>query len=73
MEYSRTGAVIKGQEKAVVKSRYEEDVLFNNHTVIIYTLCPYKLYFCGNCDFRIFLGILQIMIISNHKWQCHVI
>ena len=35
MEYSRTGAVIKGQEKAVVKSRYEEDVLFNNHTVII--------------------------------------
>lgn len=33
MEYSRTGAVIKGQEKAVIKSRYEEDVLFNNHTV----------------------------------------
>lgn len=38
MEYSRTGAVIKGQEKAVVKSRYEEDVLFNNHTVIMYTI-----------------------------------
>ena len=33
MEYSRTGSVIKGQEKAAVKSRYEEDVLNNNHTV----------------------------------------
>lgn len=33
MEYSRTGVVIKGQEKAVIRSRYEEDVFFNNHTV----------------------------------------
>ena len=33
MEYSRHGTVIKGQEKARVKSRYEEDVYINNHTV----------------------------------------
>uniref|UniRef100_W5K4E3 Pre-mRNA-splicing factor SLU7 n=1 Tax=Astyanax mexicanus TaxID=7994 RepID=W5K4E3_ASTMX len=34
MEYSRHGAVIKGQEKAVARSKYEEDVLLNNHTCI---------------------------------------
>lgn len=33
MEYSRHGAVLKGLEKAVVRSKYEEDVLINNHTV----------------------------------------
>lgn len=33
VEYSRSGAVIKGQERARVKSRYEEDVYINNHTV----------------------------------------
>ena len=33
VEYSRLGNVIKGQEKAVAKSRYEEDVYINNHTV----------------------------------------
>ena len=33
LEYSRTGNVIKGQERAVAKSRYEEDVFANNHTV----------------------------------------
>ena len=33
MEYSRLGNVIKGQEKAVTKSRYEEDVFLSNHTV----------------------------------------
>lgn len=33
VEYSRLGNVIKGQEKAVAKSRYEEDVYNNNHTV----------------------------------------
>ncbi|XP_066505388.1 pre-mRNA-splicing factor SLU7 [Hoplias malabaricus] len=34
VEYSRHGAVIKGQEKAVACSKYEEDVLINNHTCI---------------------------------------
>ncbi|XP_017547487.1 pre-mRNA-splicing factor SLU7 [Pygocentrus nattereri] len=34
VEYSRHGAVIKGQEKAVARSKYEEDVLINNHTCI---------------------------------------
>ncbi|XP_012938333.1 pre-mRNA-splicing factor SLU7, partial [Aplysia californica] len=34
VEYSRTGAVIKGQERAQIKSRYEEDVYPNNHTSV---------------------------------------
>ena len=33
MEYSRHGTVIKGQERAVACSKYEEDVKINNHTV----------------------------------------
>lgn len=33
VEYSRHGAVLKGLEKAVARSKYEEDVLNNNHTV----------------------------------------
>ena len=41
MEYSRTGVVIKGQEKAIAKSRYEEDVYFNNHTVRIIFVVSY--------------------------------
>ena len=32
VEYSRHGSVIKGQEKARAKSRYEEDVYEKNHT-----------------------------------------
>ena len=40
MEYSRTGSVIKGAERAKVKSMYEEDVYINNHSVggILYHL-----------------------------------
>jgi pre-mRNA-processing factor SLU7 len=34
VEYSRTGRVIKGQERAKAKSKYEEDVYTNNHTSI---------------------------------------
>ncbi|XP_075065984.1 pre-mRNA-splicing factor SLU7 [Mixophyes fleayi] len=34
VEYSRHGTVIKGQEKAAARSKYEEDVLINNHTCI---------------------------------------
>uniref|UniRef100_A0A667Z447 Pre-mRNA-splicing factor SLU7 n=1 Tax=Myripristis murdjan TaxID=586833 RepID=A0A667Z447_9TELE len=34
VEYSRHGAVIKGLDKAVARSKYEEDVLINNHTCI---------------------------------------
>ncbi|XP_076468426.1 pre-mRNA-splicing factor SLU7-like isoform X2 [Babylonia areolata] len=34
VEYSRHGTVIKGQEKARVKSRYEEDIHPNNHTSV---------------------------------------
>ena len=35
VEYSRSGNVVKGQERAVAKSRYEEDVFTNNHTVSV--------------------------------------
>jgi pre-mRNA-processing factor SLU7 len=34
VEYSRHGTLLKGQEKARVKSRYEEDVYINNHTTV---------------------------------------
>lgn len=34
VEYSRTGKVVKGQEKAVMQSKYEEDVYINNHTSV---------------------------------------
>ncbi|KAL0973738.1 hypothetical protein UPYG_G00210300 [Umbra pygmaea] len=34
VEYSRHGAVLKGLEKAVARSKYEEDVLLQNHTSI---------------------------------------
>lgn len=33
VEYSRHGTVIKGQERAVACSKYEEDVKIHNHTV----------------------------------------
>ena len=35
IEYSRHGTVIKGQEKAQTRSRYEEDVFPNNHQVAL--------------------------------------
>lgn len=34
VEYSRQGQVIKGTEKAIVRSKYEEDVYVNNHTSV---------------------------------------
>lgn len=34
VEYSRYGKVIKGQEKPIIRSRYEEDVYINNHTTV---------------------------------------
>lgn len=34
VEYSRYGNIIKGAEKEVVRSRYEEDVYINNHTSV---------------------------------------
>lgn len=34
IEYNRQGNVIKGQEKAKVKSKYLEDIYINNHTAI---------------------------------------
>ncbi|XP_014240701.1 pre-mRNA-splicing factor SLU7 [Cimex lectularius] len=33
-EYTRHGTIIKGQEKAIVRSKYEEDVFINNHTSV---------------------------------------
>ncbi|KAI3726682.1 hypothetical protein L1987_66482 [Smallanthus sonchifolius] len=34
VEYDRPGRVIKGQEMALPKSKYEEDVYINNHTTV---------------------------------------
>ncbi|KDN45168.1 hypothetical protein RSAG8_05083, partial [Rhizoctonia solani AG-8 WAC10335] len=34
VEYSRTGQIIKGRERAKVKSKYEEDAYVNNHTSV---------------------------------------
>ncbi|KAF7727508.1 mRNA splicing protein [Apophysomyces ossiformis] len=34
VEYSRTGKIIKGQERAKPRSKYEEDVFVNNHTSV---------------------------------------
>lgn len=33
-EYSRDGKIIKGAEKQIIRSRFEEDVYVNNHTAI---------------------------------------
>jgi pre-mRNA-processing factor SLU7 len=37
VEYSRTGAVVRGQERAIAKSKYDEDVMINNHTSVYST------------------------------------
>ncbi|KAF9529178.1 Pre-mRNA splicing Prp18-interacting factor-domain-containing protein [Crepidotus variabilis] len=34
VEYSRTGQVVRGLEKAKARSKYPEDVLVNNHTAV---------------------------------------
>ncbi|KAH8814755.1 pre-mRNA-splicing factor SLU7 [Flagelloscypha sp. PMI_526] len=34
VEYSRTGQVIKGKERAKARSKYPEDVFINNHTAV---------------------------------------
>ncbi|KAF3776255.1 Pre-mRNA-splicing factor [Nymphaea thermarum] len=34
VEYDHAGRIIKGQEKALPKSKYEEDVYINNHTSV---------------------------------------
>ncbi|KAK6940669.1 Pre-mRNA-splicing factor SLU7 domain [Dillenia turbinata] len=34
VEYDRAGRIIKGQEAALPKSKYEEDVFINNHTTV---------------------------------------
>ncbi|KAH9832181.1 pre-mRNA-splicing factor SLU7 [Rhodofomes roseus] len=34
VEFSRTGQVLKGKERATVKSKYPEDVFVNNHTAV---------------------------------------
>ena len=34
IEYSRDGKIIKGAEKQIIRSRYEEDAYINNHTQV---------------------------------------
>ncbi|CAB0006506.1 unnamed protein product [Nesidiocoris tenuis] len=33
-EYTRHGTLVKGQEKQIIRSKYEEDVFINNHTSV---------------------------------------
>lgn len=33
IEYARDGQILKGNEKPVIRSKYEEDIYINNHTV----------------------------------------
>lgn len=79
VEYSRHGAVLKGLEKAVARSKYEEDVLINNHTVrtggkrsVFYfaLFCYYNYSFY--CFLLVYLGfllerwLLGIQVLSLH-------
>jgi len=49
VEYSRHGTLLKGQEMVQLKSRFEEDVYINNHTVnIIIPVMWYIDYCCVN-------------------------
>ncbi|WWC88673.1 pre-mRNA-splicing factor SLU7 [Kwoniella dendrophila CBS 6074] len=34
VEYSRSGQVVKGRERAIPRSKYDEDVYLNNHTAV---------------------------------------
>ncbi|XP_064465563.1 pre-mRNA-splicing factor SLU7-like [Ornithodoros turicata] len=34
VEFSRHGEIIKGGEKPIIRSKYEEDILINNHTTV---------------------------------------
>ncbi|XP_030750225.1 pre-mRNA-splicing factor Slu7-like [Sitophilus oryzae] len=34
VEYSRSGKIMKGQEKEEIRSKYEEDIYINNHTSV---------------------------------------
>lgn len=34
VEYSRSGKIIQGEEKPIIRSKYEEDVYINNHTSV---------------------------------------
>lgn len=51
VEYSRHGAVLKGLEKAVARSKYEEDVLINNHTVRTPLADFGVIFYCFRCVF----------------------
>ncbi|XP_022920715.2 pre-mRNA-splicing factor Slu7 [Onthophagus taurus] len=33
-EYSRSGKILKGQEKEIIRSKYKEDIYINNHTSV---------------------------------------
>jgi hypothetical protein len=55
VEYSRAGKIIKGAEKPVVSSRYEEDVYINNHqsvTLIKHITLDYSYLILKNVSFR---------------------
>lgn len=67
MEYARSGTVIKGQERAPVKSKYLEDVFTNNHTVRNVMMMLKSLYTfynsqCGAPIGRLVSGAMLVVI-----------
>lgn len=64
VEYSRHGAVLKGQEKAVARSKYEEDVLINNHMVsLVIRHCWISYVFCF-MDVKRFFPLLSAVYLG---------
>lgn len=79
VEYSRHGAVLKGLEKAVARSKYEEDVIINNHTVrtgkhisgytfVTFPFCFLKAISCVSVYLGLLLDrwLLGIQVLSLH-------
>lgn len=76
MEYSRHGAVIKGQEKAIARSKYEEDVVINNHTVsksnkffFAYNVCDCIIKQLDHCIYLFFAVYMGLIL---ERWQLGV-
>lgn len=44
VEYSRTGQVVKGRERAMNRSKYPEDGMYHSVCIIVSRLCPYSIF-----------------------------
>lgn len=64
MEYSRHGSVIKGNEKPVIRSKYEEDVYLNNHTVSVQLMTPFTVPVLKQLKSENFACFLQPLMVT---------